>query len=150
MCEAMQDTLITPDEQYELRCLPVPEVRLDSEGVWQLERHAWFAARCERDRWVAFAYTPTPSPRQALAALMREIETIDPAIGFAGAPWSEIAASPTAVAALQRLCLHVMTRDLASVLRWLPPQEAEAIRDAVQDDIEAGAGTAFSLLDPGT
>jgi hypothetical protein len=42
--------------------------------------------------------------------------------------------------------MQVMTPDLAELLVQLPSFEAEALRDAVQGDIDAGVGTAFALL----
>ena len=127
---ALHDAFITPDEQYEIRCLAAPEVRLDIDGVWQLERFAWFAARRERDRWLALAYTQTPSRRQAIATLIDHIETLDAAIGFLGERWSQVAAAPTAVAGLQRLCLQVMSGDLTTLLKRATIFDAEAMRDA--------------------
>lgn len=146
----MHDAFITPDELFELRCLRAPEVRLDSDGVWQVEQYAWFAAWVERDRWVSLGYAPTPNPRGGLALYEREFWALPTKIGFLGVRWSEAAAAPAAVANLQRLCMHVMDRDLARLLQSVTMPDAEAVRDAIQADIEAGVKTPFTLLDIGS
>ena len=143
----MDDALITPDGLFELRCLRAPEVRLDSDGVWQVEHYAWFAAWAERDRWVSLGYMPTPNPRGGLALYAREFPILHTKIGFLGVKWSEAAAAPVAVANLQRLCMHVMNRDLARLLQSVAMPDAEAVRDAIEADIEAGVKTPFTLLD---
>jgi hypothetical protein len=76
-------------------------------------------------------------------------ESTTGAIGFVGATWSEVTAAPVAIASLQRLCLHVMGPELAELLEQVPSFEAEALRDAVQGDIEAGLRTPFALLREG-
>jgi hypothetical protein len=80
----MHETFTSPDELYEVRCLPTPEVRMDADGVWQMERFAWFAVYVGRDCWVAYAYTPTPSPQHGIAAFERTIDARTAAIGFVG------------------------------------------------------------------
>ena len=58
-------------------------------------------------------------------------------------------AGATTVAQLQGIAAQVMAPHLARLLERVPLDQAQAVRDAVEADIDAGALAAFTYLDFG-